>query len=125
MNNEEYYCPLCGNKPVSSFVPCRVIERPICKDCDSIIRQFFQNEYDKRSDTPNVMENLYDYSGISQKECKDIYQKEQMVTLLLSFRDGINYYDESGEIWDFRTLKLLLYQFDELSEAGSFLREQR
>ncbi len=48
-----------------------------------------------------------------------------MVTLLLSLRDGINYYDESGDIWETRTLKELLYRLDELSEAGSFLKDQR
>lgn len=125
MNTEDYYCPLCGNKPVASFVPCRILERPICNDCDSIIRQFFQHENSTQPDPPSVVENLFDYSGISQKECKDIWQKEQMVTLLLSLRDGINYYDESGDIWETCTLKKLLYQLDEVSDAGSFLKDQR
>lgn len=52
-----------------------------------------------------------------------MWQKEQVVTLLLSFRYGINCYDESGYIWETRTLKELLYQLDELSEVGRFLKD--
>lgn len=125
MANVDYYCPLCGNKPVASFVPCRILERPICNDCDDTIREFFQHESGTQSELPAVVENLRDYSGLSQKECKEIWQKEQMVTLLLSLRDGINYYDESGDIWENRTLNELLYMLDELIEVGSFLKEQR
>ena len=125
MSTETYYCPLCGNKPAAPFVPCRILERPICNDCDDTIREFFQHENDAQSELPAAVENLRDYSGLSQHECKEIWQKEQMVTLLLSLRDGVNCYDESGDIWETRTLKELLYLLDELIVAGSFLKEQR
>ena len=124
MNTEDYYCPLCGNKPFASFVPCRILERPICNDCDSIISQFFQNEYGSQSDPTSVLENLFDYSGLTQEECKEIWQKEQMVTLLLNLRDWINFSEESGDIWETGMLKELSCMFDEVIEAGSFLKEQ-
>lgn len=123
MSAEDYYCPLCGNKPFASFVSFRILAQRICKDCDSTISQFFLHDDCAQTEPPKVLQNLCDYSGHPLRDCKQIWHKEQIVSLLLHLRDAINYYDESGDIWENRTLEELICQSHELVEAGKYLAE--
>ncbi|WP_156912253.1 hypothetical protein [Citrifermentans bremense] len=124
MSSEDYYCPLCGNKPFGSFVPCRILEQQICDECDSTIRQFFLLDSSTHPEPPSVIQNLSNYSGLPLRDCNEMWHKERVVSLLLDMRDLINYYDESGDIWESRALKALLCQAGKVNEAGSFLRDQ-
>lgn len=117
MNNEDYYCPLCGNKPYKLFVACRVLSKPVCNDCDETIRKYFLSD-DDFLETPAIIENLCNYSDLPINEIKDILQKEQIITSLLELRDAINYCDESGDIWKDWALKALLHDAAEVIELG-------
>lgn len=125
MNSEDYYCPLCGNKPFGSFVRCRILEQQICDECDSTIRQFFLHAGSTQPEPPSVIQNLCNYSGLPLSDCNEMWHKEQVVSLLLEMRDLINYYDEAGDMWESRALKELLCQSGKVIEAGSFLRDQQ
>jgi hypothetical protein len=72
-----------------------------------------------------VVQLLCDYSGLSLTVCKEIWHKEQMVSLLLDLREAINYCDESGDIWESYALEELLSQVHKIVEAGSFLQYQQ
>lgn len=109
MSTEDYYCPLCGNKPYKSFVPCRLLSKPVCKDCDETISEYFSSG-DDSIDRPSIIQNLCDYSGLPFEEAKEIWEKEQIITSLLELRDFINYCDESGDIWEDCALDELLRQ---------------
>lgn len=117
MSREDYYCPLCGNKPYKSFVPCRVLEKPVCKDCDDIIREFFTCRSDC-SEYPTIIQNLSDYSGLPIEEIKEIWQKEQIITSLLDLRDAVNYCDESGDIWENWALEEIFREATKVIELG-------
>ncbi|MCE1225212.1 MAG: hypothetical protein LWW87_01860 [Geobacteraceae bacterium] len=109
MSAEDYYCPLCGNKPYKSFVPCRLLSSPICNDCNDTIREYFMRN-EAGAELPAIIQNLCDYSGLPFEEAKEIWLKEQIITSLLELRDFINYCDESGDIWENWALDELLRQ---------------
>lgn len=117
MNNEDYYCPLCGNKPYKSFVPCRALSKPVCNDCDATISEYFLSG-DEGAECPVTIQNLCDYSGMPIGELKEIWQKEQIITSLLELRDAVNYCDESGDIWEDWALEDLLRQAADVIEVG-------
>ena len=117
MSTEDYYCPLCGNKPFDSFVACRILDQPICADCDTAIQQFFVN-VDELKTIPPQVERLSDYSGLPVKECAEIWHKERLVSSLLNLRDGINYFEQAGDLWDDGILKELLFIVDDTMELG-------
>ncbi|UPU37818.1 hypothetical protein M1B72_08955 [Geomonas paludis] len=119
--SEDYYCPLCGNKPFGSFVRCRILEQPVCTECDAAIRHFFLDADQLQSPPPQVVERLSDYSGLCVQECAEIWHKEQLVASLLKLRDGIDYFEQTGDLWDTAILKQVLAMVNEAKEAGDLL----
>uniref|UniRef100_C6DZE0 Uncharacterized protein n=1 Tax=Geobacter sp. (strain M21) TaxID=443144 RepID=C6DZE0_GEOSM len=119
--SKDYYCPLCGNKPFNSFVRCRILEQPVCTECDAAIRQFSLNIKQVQSVPPQVVERLSDYSGLCVQECAEIWHKEQLVASLLKLRDGIDYFEQSGDLWDTAIVKQVMAMVNEAKEAGDLL----
>lgn len=117
----DYFCPLCGNKPFASFVRCRILEQPVCTDCDAVIRQFFLDVDQVKAVPPQVVERLSDYSGLPVQECAEIWYKEQLDSSLLKLRDGIEYFEQSGDLWDTGILKQIIAMVNEASDASNLL----
>ena len=119
MKAESYYCPLCGNRPYAAFVPCRLLEQPICTDCDHVITQYFQNDLDDQASPPKQIDNLVDCSHLPLDECKDLWRKQRFVALLRDLRDEINLLDEEGGLWDTECLVHLNHKIQEVTQIVS------
>lgn len=116
MKAESYYCPSCGNRPYAAFVHCKLIEQRICADCDDVIRQYFQNKVDDQSSPPEQVVNLVACGSLTLDECRDLWHKQEIVTLLRELRDEINYLDEEGLLWDTGCLEPLSYKIQEVAQ---------
>lgn len=120
MSAEDYYCPLCGNRPYKSIVPCRLLSKPICNDCNETISEYFSSD-DDTIERPGIIQNLCDYSGLPFEEARGIWYKEQIITSLMELRDCINICDKEGYIWENWALEDLLGRATEALEiAQSF-----
>ena len=122
MKAESYYCPSCGNRPYAAFVHCKLIEQRICSDCDDVITQYFQNKVDDLSSPPEQVVNLVACGNLTLDECRDLWHKQGIVTLLRELRDEINYLDEAGEIWDAWILESLGSKIQEIIQADSDMK---
>ena len=124
MKKETYYCPLCGNRPFAAFIHCKLIEQPICTDCDDVIRQYFQNKVDDQTAPPKEISNLVDCGNLTLDECSDLWHKQQIVTLLRDLRDEISLFDEAGELWDSACVEYLSCYTLELQKLIAICNEQ-
>jgi hypothetical protein len=72
---------------------------------------------DDQSSPPEQVVNLVACGNLTLDECRDLWHKQEIVTLLRELRDEINYLDEEGWLWDTGCLEHLSYKIQEVAQA--------